>query len=51
MYAFFFLYMCSFLSFQVPGISISREHRLKERSDAQTVVSPLLRIGIHEIEG
>ena len=45
-----FLYMCGFLSFQVSGISISREHRLKERSDAQTVMSRLLRIGTHKIE-
>ena len=30
-------------------ISISREPHLKERSDAQTVVSPLLRIGENEM--
>ena len=45
----FFVYGGS-LSFQIPGISISREPRLKEQSDAQTVVSRLLRIGTHEIE-
>ena len=45
-----FLYMCGFLSFQVPGVSISREHRLKERSDAQTVVSRLLRIGLNKAD-